>query len=212
VRTAPTDLAVTSAAATQLAFTGQPGFALSGKYVQGSVQVAVEDRYGNVVTGSSAPVTVSLNGPGKSALAGTLTQTATNGLANFPNLKVTGHGPGFTLTAASPGLAPATSLPFVVSDAVRFKVQVSAPVVAGQPFTVTVTAVDALGRVDPYYLGSVDLTGTGLTGQTTGTFAPVDAGKKRFTLTLPTAGKVVLTVTDALSTTVVGKLTITVKA
>jgi hypothetical protein len=31
-------------------------------------------------------------------------------------------------------------------------------------------------------------------------------------LTLPTAGKVVLTVTDALSATVVGKLTVTVKA
>jgi streptogramin lyase len=207
-----TDLAVIPAAATELAFTGQPRFALSGKYIQGSVQVAVEDRYGNVVTGSAAAITVSLAGPGKSVLAGTRTQAATNGVATFPNLKVTGHGPGFSLTAASSGLASATSLPFDVSDAVRFKVQVSAPVVAGQPFTVVVTAVDALGRVDPYYLGSVNLTGTGLTGQTAGTFAPTDKGKKAFTLKLPTAGKVVLTVTDTLSAGVVGKLTVTVKA
>jgi hypothetical protein len=52
-----TDLAVTPAAATQLMFTGQPGFALSGKYVQNAVSVAVEDKYGNVETGSAAAVT-----------------------------------------------------------------------------------------------------------------------------------------------------------
>jgi streptogramin lyase len=207
---AATDLAVSPAAAAGLAFTGQPTFALSGKYVRGPVTVAVEDKYGNVVTGSSADITLWLAGPGTSDLTGTLTQTAINGVVSFPDLTVIGHGRGFTLAADSPDLTSATSRPFAVSNAVKFRVTVSGPVRAGKPFTVTVSAVDSLGRVDPYYLGSVDLTGIGLAGQTSGTFGPKDRGKKRFTLTLPSAGKVAVTVTDSLSAGVFGKLTLTV--
>src|SRR5262249_14456329 len=59
----PTELTVSPAAAAQLAFTQQPTFALSGKYVRGPIQVSVEDQYGNVVSDSSAPVTLSLTGP-----------------------------------------------------------------------------------------------------------------------------------------------------
>jgi hypothetical protein len=77
---------------------------------------------------------------------------------------------------------------------------------------VTVTAVDAKGKVDLYYFGSVNLAGAGLTGQTSGTFGASDLGKKTFTLTLPTAGKLALTITDALSADVIGKLTVKVKA
>ncbi len=107
-------------------------------------------------------------------------------------------------------MATGTFLRFAVSDAVRFKLKLVAPAVAGQPFTVVVSAVVSRGRVDPYYQGSVTLAAAGLTGQTSGTFGPSDLGKKAFTLTLPAAGKVAMTATDDLGAAVVGKLTVKV--
>jgi hypothetical protein len=147
-------------------------------------------------------------------MTGTLTVPVDlDGNAIFSDLKITGRGTGYTLIASSPWSQSAIiSQPFTASAAVRFKIKLMSPAVAGQPFTVMVTALDSKGRVDPYYLGAVNLSAAGLSGQTSGAFSSFDQGKKSFSITLSGAGKLVLTVTDTLSAAVVGKLTVTVKA
>jgi len=79
-----------------------------------TIQVAVQDAYGNVVTGSNAAITVALDNGNGALLSGAPTTTVVNGVANFPSLSVNRVG-AYTVTATSPGITSATSLPIVVS-------------------------------------------------------------------------------------------------
>jgi hypothetical protein len=79
--------------------------------------VVVEDIYGNVVTSSSSPVTVTITagtGAGGALLSGTTTVNAKRGLATFTDLSIDSSGAGYTLTCTSSGLTPATSQTFEV--------------------------------------------------------------------------------------------------
>jgi hypothetical protein len=79
-----------------------------------AVKVLVRDTAGAVVDWK-APITISLRtGPAGATLSGTLTVSATDGLAVFPGLKLSTSGSGFTLQAASPGAAPAISQSFSI--------------------------------------------------------------------------------------------------
>jgi hypothetical protein len=107
-------LTITSAhAPVKLAFLQQPSNALVGATISPAVQVAVEDSSGTVVTSAADPVTLTL--AGGTSLAGTLTATPRNGVATFSNLSVNAAGAGYTLSATSLGLAPATSTSFTIS-------------------------------------------------------------------------------------------------
>ena len=97
----------------KLAFLQQPSNALAGAVISPAVQVAVEDSGGGVVASATDPVTLSLTG--RTGLAGTITATPRNGVATFSNLSVNAAGAGYTLSATSPGLAPATSTSFTIS-------------------------------------------------------------------------------------------------
>jgi hypothetical protein len=80
--------------------------------------VTVVDAQGNVVIAdNSTAVTLALGtNPGGATLAGTLTQTAHNGVATFADLSLTVAATGYTLTAASsPATSTATSNAFDVS-------------------------------------------------------------------------------------------------
>jgi hypothetical protein len=81
-----------------------------------SVQVEVIDGAGNRVTTSTASITVAL-GPstGSGTLHGTLTVSASAGVASFANLSIDGPGT-YTLRATSGGLTAATSSPFRVDQ------------------------------------------------------------------------------------------------
>jgi hypothetical protein len=84
------------------------------------VKVAVRDSLGNVVTSSTASVTVALTGGTGTAgahLGGTTTISAASGVATFSTLTVDSVGTGYTLTASASGLASATSAAFAVSAA-----------------------------------------------------------------------------------------------
>ena len=82
-----------------------------------SVQVAVVDEEGHVVTSCSATITLSiLNNPGGGTLGGITTVKAVNGVATFASLSIDAHGLGYTLQATSPEIAPATSPPFDIVD------------------------------------------------------------------------------------------------
>jgi hypothetical protein len=81
----------------------------------GPVKVEVLDGYGELATGSTAAVTVAIGSePGSGSLSGTLTVSATGGVAAFSDLSIDQPGDGYTLTATSPGLTPATSDPFKI--------------------------------------------------------------------------------------------------
>jgi hypothetical protein len=81
-----------------------------------SVQVEVVDGAGNRVTTSTASITVAL-GPstGSGTLHGTLTVSASAGVASFGNLSIDAPG-AYTLRATSPGLTAATSSTFRIDQ------------------------------------------------------------------------------------------------
>ena len=106
---------VTATAANKLVFTAQPTGTPLGTSVAPAVQVAVEDAYGNVVTGDNSNVTIVIGtNPGGGTLSGALTVTAVNGVATFSNLSINKTGTGYTLTAADGGLSGAASTAFNV--------------------------------------------------------------------------------------------------
>jgi hypothetical protein len=105
-----------SSVATQLAFAVQPASSFAGLVITPGVQVVAENATGQIITNTAYPVTLSLvkNASGASLLGTTAASTGTNP-AIFSALSVTAAGTGYTLTASSPGLASAVSLPFTVS-------------------------------------------------------------------------------------------------
>src|SRR5208283_4179548 len=66
----------------QVVFTGQPSTTTAGIAINPAVQVAVADKFGNVVTSDSSSVTVATS----TTLNGTTTVAASSGVATFTNL------------------------------------------------------------------------------------------------------------------------------
>jgi len=101
--------------AKKLAFVVQPSAADGAQPIVPPVEVVVQDNLGNTVTAASETVTVALaSNPGR-VLFGTLAVAATNGIAQFSNLRVDRPGAGYTLMASAPQLTGASSAAFVVT-------------------------------------------------------------------------------------------------
>ncbi|MEX0899224.1 MAG: IPT/TIG domain-containing protein [Gammaproteobacteria bacterium] len=154
--TAATSIAfdITAGAAARVAFGTPPATTGAGQLLGGgAVTVRVEDAFGNVITGSAAPVTVAFGAnPGMTTLQGTLTVNAIAGVATFSNLAITRAATGYTLVAASPGLLTQTSAAFNINAGT------AAALTYGQPPTnnevsaplspsVTVRVEDAYGNL-----------------------------------------------------------------
>ena len=147
---------ITPAAASQLAFTVQPSTAVAGASIAPPVQVEIRDALGNLVTGSTASVTVTIgnNPPGTGVLSGTTTLNAVAGVATFPNLSINRDGVGYTLTAASGVLTGATSTAFNVNPGAATAVAITTMPTSGTngvaltPAAV-VRLVDGLGNTVP---------------------------------------------------------------
>jgi acetyl esterase/lipase len=92
-----------------LAFDQSPPGGVAGETFEPPVGVVVEDRYGNVVTVSDATVTLHLN---HGTLLGTSVLHAVSGSAVFGDLHVDEPGVDFVLTASSPAISEAVSVPF----------------------------------------------------------------------------------------------------
>lgn len=143
---------ISPANASQLFFAQAPTNAASGAAISPAVQVSVLDAYGNVVTSSSASVTMTIGtNPSSGTLSGTTTVPATAGVSIFSNLSINNAGTGYTLTASSSPLTPVTSASFNISGAgiaakLKFTVQPSNAQagVAIAP-AVKVTVQDTLG-------------------------------------------------------------------
>jgi hypothetical protein len=155
---------------TQLAFTVQPSNVAANTVMAPAPQVVAQDSFGHAVTSFTGNVTLSLGAnPGGAALGGTLTVGAVAGVATFGDLALTLSGTGYTLVAASSGLASATSASFGVSGGVATQlafVQQPSGASAGTAITpaVTVEGRDANGNVVPTFTGDVTVAITGGTG------------------------------------------------
>jgi hypothetical protein len=99
--------------ATRLAVATQPSGATSGAPFGQQPVIEVRDDANQIVTGASPSVTASL-ASGSGTLSGTLTITATNGVASFSDLRITGSGL-HSLTLSSSGLSAGTSAQFNVA-------------------------------------------------------------------------------------------------
>jgi hypothetical protein len=104
-----------------IVFGTQPTNALVGQHITGSaynpsgppLTAKIVDGSGNVITSSSAPVTVAIgNNAGSGTLSGTLTENAVNGVATFADLSIDKPGSGYTLSASAPNSGSTTSSSF----------------------------------------------------------------------------------------------------
>lgn len=110
-----------TAPAPSLKFLVQPSKTVVNQVITGAdinpsgppLQVEILNGDGNVITTSSAPVTIALGAnPGGGTLSGTTTVNAVNGVATFSDLSINQPGSGYVLAATSPGANPTSSRPF----------------------------------------------------------------------------------------------------
>ena len=104
-------LSVTPGPVAQLVVTTPPPLTVTAGTRFG-LTVSAEDTYGNVETSFYATVTVALLGVSGStvALSGTLTTTASQGVATFTGLVLDTAGTGYKLQASGGGLTTTTNV------------------------------------------------------------------------------------------------------
>jgi uncharacterized repeat protein (TIGR03803 family) len=167
-----------------------------------SVTVSALDQNGNVDLGYTGPATLALKaGPAGGKLAGKLTGQFTAGQASFPGLSLNKLG---TFTLFSPGSSTvlAGTAQVKVVTVTHFGVTVSGVpstgLVAGQPATFTVSALDASGAVVANYTGTIHFTSTDPQAVKPANyhFTLADNGSHTFSFPLKTAGMQTITVTS----------------
>jgi Tfp pilus assembly protein PilV len=101
---------ITFGAATQIAFSTQPGGGADGTAWGTQPAVSVEDASGNVVTNATNQITLALGtNPGGALACTTNPLNANAGVASFAGCKITGKTGTYTLTAAATGFTTVTS-------------------------------------------------------------------------------------------------------
>ncbi len=106
---------MTAGAPVSLRFVDQPGDAGAGDDI-GPVSVELLDGSGNRAISSTAQVALSMgSNPGDATLSGDASVSAVAGVATFTGLSLNRAGNGYTLVAASAGLAGATSSAFDIT-------------------------------------------------------------------------------------------------
>jgi photosystem II stability/assembly factor-like uncharacterized protein len=141
-----------NATATQLLFQVQPSDGGTSAALSPAVTVAAVDAHGNVVTGATPRVTISLDASSNTTgatLTGTTTVSASAGVATFSDIAVSKTGTGYRLIATATGLTPTTSDSFDVA-AWRYVGPDGANVVALGSDGTNVYAVPGVGPVQLY--------------------------------------------------------------
>ncbi|WPB74180.1 S8 family serine peptidase [Archangium violaceum] len=143
---------VSPGAAAALAFSVQPGATQAGAAIGPAIRVSILDAFGNVVTGASDIITLSLgSNPGSATLTGSTAVAAVNGVATFADLSLDRSARGYTLQASMASLSSVTSSAFEVSTGALARLVfrgIQARVVAGVPLDpIEVELQDALGNV-----------------------------------------------------------------
>jgi hypothetical protein len=151
--------------ASQIAFVTQPGNTEAGTVMTPPVVVTAREPSGQTDTAFTQTVSLAIT-PGTGAagavLSGTLTVQAVGGVASFSDLRIDLAGIGYTLTAATTGLAQVVSSEFDViaagSNRLALSTQPSASARVAVPFDQqpVVQVVDANGN--PVSQAGVDIT------------------------------------------------------
>jgi ELWxxDGT repeat protein len=202
-----TGITVLPTAASQLIFAQQPSTTMAGLAISPALTVDVEDPCGNVVTGDSSTVTLTLSSGAFEGGSTTASAAASDGVATFSTLKIDTAG-SYTLKAADGNLTSANSGSFSVKAAAASTLSVSgfpSPSTAGAGHNFTVTLRDPYGNVAAGYTGTVHFKSSDPQAALPGnyTFTATDAGVHTFSATLKTAGVQSIAVTD----TTTGSLT-----
>lgn len=180
-------LVLASTNATELRFEQQPSTTQAGGTIS-TVTVHAVNVLGTTDPTFSGSVSISIgSNPGGGSLSGTTTVAAVNGVATFSDLSIDRAGSGYTLVAASTGLAGATSASFSITPgpASGATSQITAsptsiPADGTSTSTITVALRDAAGSPLTSGGDAVVLTKSG-----PGTLGPVsDDGNGTYTATL----------------------------
>jgi hypothetical protein len=177
-----------AAAPVQLRVATQPRNGTAGLPMS-PVVVEVRDSGGNLLTNSSAAVTITST---PSGVAGTVTVSAVNGVATFLDLTITRSG-AYTLTAAAPGLPAANSAPFTIGGGPAASLTFDVPppypptVVAGKTFPLKLRAIDQYNNTATGYSGTVHFT-SGDSGASLPADATLTGGAGTFNVTLRAVG------------------------
>jgi CSLREA domain-containing protein len=157
--------------ATQATLSTNAAGSASGSAFTTQPVITIKDAFGNTVTNSTAPVTMTVSGNGTTV--GTTTVNAVAGVATFTNVGISGTaGTAYTLTFASAGLTSATqSITPTFGLATQATLSTNAAgSVSGSAFTTqpVITIKDAFGNNVTNSTASVAMTVSG-NGTTVGT-------------------------------------------
>ncbi|HET9708558.1 MAG TPA: Ig-like domain-containing protein, partial [Gemmatimonadales bacterium] len=162
---ASTPTAVIPAPGKQLTFTaGPPASAQAGTAIT-PLAVSALDSLGNVATGFTGQISLSItSGTGKTGahLLGTTAVSASAGVATFTTVNVDSTGIGYTLTAGAAGLTSGTSSAFTITPGPATHLVFAVPpsnTVANSPINpaVQVAAHDAFENTATSFTGSVTI-------------------------------------------------------
>ncbi len=145
----------------QLVVTQQPPTSLTAGTSFG-LTVDAEDSSGSLESSFNGTVTVALaNNPGGAALGGTLSVTASGGVATFSGLTLTTAATGYTLVVTSSGLSDTVTSAITVTPAaptqLGFTQEPPASVTAGSGFGLTAAIEDAYGNIETSDSGTLTL-------------------------------------------------------
>ena len=145
-------IGVATLATSQLVVTQQPPASVTAGSAFG-LTVDAENSSGNLLSSFDGTVTVALaSNPGGATLGGTLTATASNGVATFSNLSLTTAASGYTLVVSGGGLGEGITSAITVTPAAASQVVITqqppASVTAGSGFGLQATIEDAYGNVE----------------------------------------------------------------
>jgi FtsP/CotA-like multicopper oxidase with cupredoxin domain len=112
--------------AKKLAFAQAPTAAIAGVDIAPAITVDVTDVYGNVITNSTASVTLALQSGPKGGTFTSITAPAVNGVATFGTVALTKAG-SYKLKATAASLSAAPSGGFVISPAAASQLVFVAP-------------------------------------------------------------------------------------
>jgi hypothetical protein len=105
----------------------------------GPVKVQIVDQSGMLVANAKATITMAITpaaNPGSGTLSGTTRVTTSGGVASFSDLSIDQAGFGYTLTATTRGISPATSALFNIWGSLQ---QCSPPSCSGSQSSATTT-------------------------------------------------------------------------
>jgi hypothetical protein len=166
----------------------------------GAIEVELQDVDGNLLTGESQIVTLSLGeNPTGAQLLGTTTVAAVNGVAKFEGISLQKTGNGYALVARADGFDSATSSAFAVMPGAAASFSVTSPsaTTAGEEISISATAHDAYANVAANYGGTVRVTSTDSAATHSANATFVEGKLNNFKVTFKGKGLKTITLTDA---------------